>query len=128
MIKKVNRDLVYDFAIKYFPNFNRDNGVFNNNIAYYDGEIIIGFLSYSVIYERAEIEYIAVDENYRRKGIADELVSFLINDLGSCDSISLEVREDNIIAINLYLKHGFRKVSVRKNYYFDCDGILMIRN
>ena len=31
----------------------------------------------------------------------------------------LEVRDSNIIAIKFYEKRGFKKISVRKNYYQD---------
>ena len=30
-------------------------------------------------------------------------------------------------AINLYEKLGFEKIAVRKNYYKDSDGILMLK-
>lgn len=128
MIKKVSRDLVYDFAVRFFPDFSLNSNTFTKNLAYYYDDNIIGFLSYSVMYERAEIDYIAVDEKYRGNGVASELVKFLISNLDECNSISLEVRKNNIAAINLYLKNGFKKVCIRKRYYFDCDGILMVRD
>lgn len=127
MIKRVNRDFVYDFAIKYFPNFSLDDDVFNRNFVYLDDDNIIGFVSYSVIYERAEIEFICVSESYRGRGISDKLMDFLYSDVLGCDNISLEVRSDNLRAINFYLKHGFKKVAIRKNYYDNCDGILMVK-
>ena len=47
--------------------------------------------------------------------------------------ILLEVRENNIQAIKFYLRLGFEKISVRKNYYMENsnqlsqrdDGIIM---
>ena len=33
----------------------------------------------------------------------------------------------NKSAINLYEKLGFKKITVRKNYYKDSDGILMLK-
>ena len=38
---------------------------------------------------------------------------------------TLEVRVDNLIAISLYEKFGFEKVSIRKGYYDGVDGLLM---
>jgi len=36
---------------------------------------------------------------------------------------------DNEVAINLYDKHGFEKVSVRKNYYQDgSDAYVMVKD
>ena len=40
-------------------------------------------------------------------------------------NITLEVRKDNIPAINLYKKHGFFEKAIRKGYYKGTDGILM---
>ena len=42
-------------------------------------------------------------------------------------SITLEVREDNISAIKVYEKLGFKRKAIRKNYYDGVDGILMER-
>ena len=41
--------------------------------------------------------------------------------------ISLEVRSDNKRAIALYKKFGFEEKAIRKNYYKDSDGILMMK-
>ena len=34
-----------------------------------------------------------------------------------CEFITLEVRQSNITAVNLYKKNGFKQVAIRKNYY-----------
>ena len=39
--------------------------------------------------------------------------------------ITLEVRESNYPAINLYKKFGFTKLAIRKNYYKNEDALLM---
>ena len=41
--------------------------------------------------------------------------------------VTLEVRIDNIPAIKLYEKCGFKKIAIRQNYYNGIDGILMER-
>lgn len=38
------------------------------------------------------------------------------------DSIFLEVRETNIVALNLYEQEGFNRIGLRKNYYPSDDG------
>ena len=43
---------------------------------------------------------------------------FILNSL----DIYLETRVDNTAAINLYEKHGFRRISIRKNYYKTSTG------
>ena len=47
----------------------------------YDDENILGFLIFSVIYERAEIEYIYVLEEFRNKQIASKLLEKMFEKL-----------------------------------------------
>ena len=68
---------------------------------------IKGILVYELIYDRAEIDYIIVDENYRRKGIATKLLNYLETN-NNLYNITLEVRESNIDAIKFYEKNGFK--------------------
>ena len=125
MIKEVNPKEILNFILKYFPNYKISSDPFEKVYAYFDYDII-GFISFSSIYERCEINYIAVDEKYRRRGIAQKLLDFCFNS-NDFDNISLEVREDNVEAINFYLKKGFEKVSTRDNYYGSVDAILMVK-
>ena len=64
---------------------------------------------------------------YRRQGIGRKLLSYLVSVAISFRvvNITLEVRNSNEIARNLYKEFGFREVALRKNYYGDEDGILM---
>ena len=59
-----------------------------------------------------EILAIATIEEYRNKGIAQELLDKI-----KTKDIFLEVRESNQIAISFYKKNKFKEISVRKNYY-----------
>ena len=59
-----------------------------------------------------EILAIATIEEYRNKGIAQELLDKI-----KTKDIFLEVRESNQVAINFYKKNKFKEISVRKNYY-----------
>ena len=97
------------------------------SIEYYDGDRVIGYLNYSLIYDRIEIDNFFVSEDERNKGIGKKLMSYLV-----CIAISnrvvnvtLEVRESNDIARTLYKKFGFREIALRKFYYGDENGILM---
>lgn len=91
-------------------------------IVYKKDNIIIGYLYYSLIYDRIEINQIEVLEEERRKGVASKLMEYLIKiNL----SITLEVKKTNISAINLYKKYGFVEVAKRRGYYNGVDGILM---
>ena len=120
---KVN-ELLKDF--NYELNKESFNNDFLKTLVYEDG-FIKGVLVYQYIYNRAEIDYIIVDNNYRKLGIATKLLKYL-EDSHKLDNITLEVRESNKEAIKFYLKNGFKEVTRRKNYYKDEDGILMIKN
>ena len=86
---------------------------------------VIGYIYYSDIYERVEINQFEIDENYRNKGNGNLLLQAMINKVHK--DITLEVREDNTFAIKVYEKNGFIKTATRKGYYNGVDGILMER-
>ena len=103
---------------------------FQRRIEYFIDTESVGFLEYSIIYNRMEIDNISVLDDYRKQGIGTKLMAHLISlaiELRA-DNITLEVRESNIIARNLYKKFGFHEVAIRKFYYGDEDGILMEKN
>ena len=95
---------------------------FAHYLVYKDKNKIIGFLYYSEIYERIEINQIEVEEKYRRQQIGTKLLEFLCK---KEKNITLEVKKDNIPAIKLYEKFDFKEVAIRKGYYQGIDGILM---
>ena len=84
---------------------------------------------YDLIYERCEIEYIAVKKEYRNKKIASKLLEYVINDckLNNIVNISLEVNVNNISAINLYKKFSFKIEAIREKYFNNDDAYLMVR-
>lgn len=90
---------------------------------------IVGFLSYDLIYDRIEIEYIYVNISYRKKGIASMMLDELFKTAkdNNCKNITLEVKVSNYAARRLYELNGFVDVAIRKNYYLDEDGILMMK-
>ena len=87
---------------------------------------IIGFITYSIIYDRAEIIDIIIKEEFRNKGYAKKLIEEVIVELknNQCKNITLEVNEKNP-AVKFYKKIGFEIVSIRKGYYNGQDGYLM---
>ena len=95
----------------------------------YEEKGILGVIVFEEIYDRIELDYIIVNDNYRRRGIASKLMDFLIEYSKSNNilNITLEVNENNISAINLYKKYKFDLVSKREKYYKANDAILMIR-
>ncbi|MCI6265679.1 MAG: GNAT family N-acetyltransferase [Erysipelotrichaceae bacterium] len=96
-------------------------------IEFYEADQVIGYLNYSLIYDRIEIDSFFVDEDRRREGIGKKLMSYLVAIAinNHVENITLEVRISNEIARRLYKQFGFREVARRKFYYGDEDGILM---
>ena len=91
---------------------------------------IIGFIDFSDIYDRIELNYIWIDKNYRGNHYSIELIEYMIryaHNKSITQNITLEVSIDNLVAINLYEKFGFKKAAIREKYYDGIDGILMIR-
>ena len=126
MIKEITDIKVCENLLKEFKQNvgNMSNPYIKIN-GYYVDDNVVGVLVYEDIYNRLEVDYIVVDSQYRRKGIGEKLLISII-DLNK-ENITLEVREDNIPAINLYKKMGFEIVSKREKYYGNIDGLLMIR-
>lgn len=120
MIIEVRKDEIEDIFYQIFNQELKLN-IYSKIVAYKEEEII-GFLIYDDIYDRYEIEYIGVLEKFRNKGIGSKLMEYLDN-----KNISLEVDVNNEYAIKLYEKHGFKKVSIRKNYYNGNDAYLMVK-
>ena len=99
---------------------------FNHILVYEKDNKIVAFLDYSKMYEKLEINYIFVINEYRRNNIAYELIKYMI-DNNEFENITLEVNVNNLSAINLYKKHGFEIVAIREKYYNGVDGYLMER-
>ena len=106
---------------------NKSSSPYSRTINYKIDDIIVGYLDYSLIYDRMEIDKIKVEEEYQGKGIGTKLMSYLVSIAieNKVDNITLEVRKSNDKAIHLYKKFGFHEVAVRKYYYGDEDAILM---
>ena len=109
--------------------YNIGNNPYSKCFIYVENECYMGFIVYSLIYERMEIEYIYVENEYRRKKIGTKLINRVekIGIENKCENVSLEVCVENVKAINLYEKCGFVEVATRENYYNGKDGILMLK-
>lgn len=96
-------------------------------IVYENNEKILGFLIATHIYETCDILSIIVDPEYRRKGIASNLITYLISDCGEqLKLVTLEVASKNEAAIELYEKFGFEKIHTRNHYYPDGDDAYLM--
>ncbi|MDE6035261.1 MAG: ribosomal protein S18-alanine N-acetyltransferase [Ruminococcus sp.] len=105
----------------------KDNGIV---LCFVDGDNIIALLSGYFAEGEGDITSVAVDENFRRSGLAQKLIIEFISILPeNTENIFLEVRENNVPAISLYRKCGFEKLSIRKNFYTNPDenAVVMVK-
>jgi ribosomal-protein-alanine N-acetyltransferase len=73
---------------------------------------------------------IAVDPDHRREGLATALLTELVHRVGGEEArLTLEVRESNQGAIDLYARFGFLAAGIRRRYYQDNgeDALIMWR-
>lgn len=77
----------------------------------------------------ADIQTIAVNPRFRRRGLGRLMMRTLVNEAlkRGATEIFLEVRADNPGAENLYRSLGFEQIAVRKRYYQpdNVDAIVM---
>lgn len=87
-------------------------------VAVEDG-VVCGYVGSQSVLDGADMMNIAVHPDYRKQGIAYNLVYKLIGLLKAKNviSISLEVRVSNENAISLYHKMGFEVIGRRPGYY-----------
>lgn len=120
-IEKINNS----FINKEYIEKEIENNPYAKILIYEENNRIIGYLYYSEIYERIEINQIEIEVSNRNCGKGDKLLKKLTDSVDK--SITLEVRVDNIPAIKLYKRNGFEEKAIRKGYYNGIDGILMER-
>lgn len=92
-----------------------------------EGDRPIGYITYTISMDFADIQSVFVEEDERKKGVASLLMNAVLEDLkGRAQKVLLEVREGNFPAINLYKKYGFNNLSVRRKYYPDGENALVM--
>ena len=104
---------------------NNDLSSLNLLTSYFN--LLIGFVNYSIYYDRAELNYIFVLQKYRNLNIASQMLRYVLDKINMLVNITLEVNENNYAAIKLYEKYGFQKCAIREKYYGKENAILMIK-
>ena len=124
MIEEVKEIINNDILSPEFVEKEKEVNPFSHFVVYKKNKNIIGYLYYSLIYDRIEINQIEVLKSEQHKGIGTLLMDYLIK---KNMDITLDVKKDNVNAIKLYEKFNFKKVAIRKGYYNGVDGVLMER-
>ena len=89
---------------------------------------IVGFCICQYVADEANLFNIAIHPDFRKQGLARELLNHLIDTLITIKSpypistLWLEVRQSNTPAIKLYHTLGFNQITIRKNYYPTTNG------
>ena len=80
---------------------------------------VLGYIGSRIVLDSADITNVAVRPQYRRRGVARQLVGRMLAQMAEkgVTGVLLEVRESNLPAQNCYAQAGFTVVGRRKNYY-----------
>jgi ribosomal-protein-alanine N-acetyltransferase len=107
-----------------------DNGLSRAFVALAHGRVVGYFVAW-FLNQEVHLLNIAVASRYQRKGIGRYMMRYLLAmaQRERKQLITLEVRESNAAAIELYQSFGFSRVGVRPHYYHDDkeDALLMAR-
>ena len=84
-------------------------------------DVVVGHAVASATGDDAELQRIAVDPAYRRRGLAGDLLAAVERRAAEdgATRLLLEVREDNTTAAAFYESRGFVEVGRRRGYYRD---------
>lgn len=89
---------------------------------------IVGFAGILKVIDEVNIMNIVVKKDKRHEGIGLKLLNkiFEMTKELKAQSITLEVNEKNLPAIQLYQKFGFKQVGLRKKYYHNTDNAIIM--
>ena len=95
----------------------------------FDADRLAGYLIVSRYVDAWHIMNVAIDEPYRRRGLAHHMLEQLFSDTSGDGTrgYTLEVRVSNHVAIEMYERIGFRRAGRRRRYYHDNgeDALIM---
>ncbi|MDQ2865861.1 MAG: ribosomal protein S18-alanine N-acetyltransferase [Candidatus Eremiobacteraeota bacterium] len=101
------------------------NEINTNKLAHYFvgriGSKVVAYGGIWVIFEDSHVTTIAVDDAHRGRKYGELMLLHLIDEALERGAawMTLEVRERNVVAQQLYRKYGFTTVTTRKAYYSD---------
>ena len=85
----------------------------------YDGETLAGVCGLVTSFDEGEVLNVSVKKQYRKQGIALQMLQHLMQEAEGMgiQHFTLEVREGNVPARQLYEKLGFVCEGIRPNFY-----------
>lgn len=93
-----------------------------------DGGEIIGYGGITVACDTADVANVAVTEPFRKSGVGTAILTELLTvaKRRGAEKVFLEVRVSNSVAMEMYLKSGFKGVYARTRYYSDGEDCLVM--
>ena len=91
---------------------------------YEDGESVLAYGVVMLSGAEAHVLNLCVHPEHQRRGIGRLMLNHLtqVSRESGADTILLEVRQSNLVAIQLYLSADFHELGVRSGYYPDHNG------
>lgn len=130
-VELCNLDEIFEILNCYFDWSKKqlEESLKNGNIflAAEQGNEIVAFLLAEDLIDSFNLLLIATKNEFKNKNIATKLMQKLeeIAKNKKIEKIWLEVRENNIPAINLYKKNDFKNIYLRRNYYKNGENALI---
>ena len=79
----------------------------------------------SYLFDQGDVQNVVVAPSWRGRGLGRKVLRSLIDAaaLEGVETLFLEVRCSNQVAINLYQSMGFQRIQKRRGYYPGVDGV-----
>ena len=89
--------------------------------------LLVGICVLQVVLDEAQINYFAIKNKFRNKGLGSHLMNYLIKvcEKINVNKLQLEVSQNNITAERFYSRFDFFTVGIRKKYYKDGTDALL---
>ena len=132
-ISVLSRDEIeYGLRRKYTPERIREllKNTSKNTVVARDNGILLGFGIMTYQNDEANLDLLAVKRNFRRRGIARDIVEWLIAVAmqAGIHSVYVQVRESNLGAVKFYRNLSFQKIDELGGYYQGKEaGIILCR-
>ena len=105
-----------------------ENEIAFNYVLEHDG-VILGYYGFWLMFDNIDITKVSIRKELQGKGLSKILMEDMFNRISNSDVVTatLEVRVSNKVAISLYEKYGFKKISVREKYYENVEDAYVMQ-
>ena len=132
-INSKNSNSCFELDLKTLQHWNRNQWKnelekdYITGIGIYLNNSILGVCIFNKIHDEAEIRYLSVDPNYKRRGLGKKLIYSIFKECKNenIKRIFLEVSLKNKQALSFYDYLGFKTICIRKKYYKDGSDALL---